>query len=138
MSIEGLKEINFHDWGINNYYEQMESSFSKWSFNYLGFYVVPNFGCVYSRDRNFGRDLIDIAVSEKITGCVEEHTMYLYVRHMHGIRFLDEYVEKFQPKYVQGVSDDNLSEDYLIGRLQKQINNEIAGLIEMDLYLKHV
>jgi len=141
LNIQGLKEVDGDD-RDDQFFADMERNLKKYSYMLDQIQgtinrLTPNFGCVYSRDGNFGKDLIDIALSEKLYGCVEEHAMFLYARHMHGVRTKEEYIEKFQPRFVHGVSDDNLTEN-LIGRCQWRANRFIEHNINMDLYLKHI
>ena len=96
--------------------------------------VIPNFGCVYSRDKNFGADLIKIAQENDIKGLVEEFAMWKYANCS-----MEEYIKRFHPDYVLGVSDDKLkSKEYTIQKIQLFFNNYIKEKINYKHYLDHV
>ena len=102
----------------------------KWNDNL----IVPNFGCVYSRDINLGEDLIKIAKENNIKGLVEEFAMWKYANCT-----LEEYIEQYHPDYVLGVSDDKLKDqEYSISIIQKEFNKEIKNKINLKQYFNHV
>lgn len=111
----------------------MEINFNKYSWKMGDDLITPNFCCVYTRDPKFAKALIDIAVDNKIKGCVEEHAMWIYANCS-----LDEYIERHQPHFVQGVSDDMTNHNLMICRTQKRLNAYVSEKINMDLYLKHI
>ena len=96
--------------------------------------VIPNFGCVYSRDVNLGADLIEIAKKNNIKSLVEEFAMWKYANCN-----MKEYIKRFHPDYVLGVSDDKVkSRDYTIQEIQLFFNNYIKEKINYKPYLEHV
>ena len=97
--------------------------------------VIPNFGCVYSRDENFGADLIKIAKENNIKGLVEEFAMWKYANCS-----LEEYINEYQPDYVLGVSDERLKQDDTkdINKIQTEFNKYIKNKINYKPYLEHV
>jgi hypothetical protein len=96
--------------------------------------IIPNFGCVYSRDINLGEDLIKIAKENNIKGLVEEFAMWKYANCT-----LEEYIEHYHPDYVLGVSDDRLKDqEYSISIIQKEFNKEIKTKINLKQYFNHV
>lgn len=111
----------------------MEDHFVKYSWELGDGLVTPNFGCVYSRDVNFAKDLIRIAIDNNIKGCVEEHAMWIYANCT-----LEEYLERYQPVFVQGVSDDRTDHNLEICKVQRELNSYVASKLTMDLYLKHI
>lgn len=113
--------------------EEMERSFNKYSWKVEEGLVSPNFCCVYSRDKNFAKELIDISLKNDIKGCVEEHAMWIYSNCS-----LEEYLEKYQPLFVQGVSDDRTDHSFRISQVQRKLNSYIDSKLPMDLYLKHI
>ena len=51
---------------------------------------------------------------------------------------LDEYVEKYLPKVVRGVSNDMLkNRNSTLPKIHKKTNIYIDTKIDMDIYLKH-
>lgn len=111
----------------------MEINFNKYSWKFGDGLATPNFGCVYSRDPLFAEQLIKIAIDNKIKGCVEEHAMWLYSNCS-----LVEYINKFHPVFVQGVSEDMTCHDLMISDVQRKLNTFISETIDMDIYLKHM
>ena len=96
--------------------------------------VIPNFGCVYSRDKNFGADLIKIAQENNIKGLVEEFAMWKYANCS-----MEEYIKQFQPNYVLGVADSKLiQQEFNIQIIQKQFNDYLKSQINFKPYLEHV
>ena len=96
--------------------------------------VIPNFGCVYSRDENFGADLIKIAKENNIKGLVEEFAMWKYANCS-----MEEYIKRFHPSYVLGVSDDKVKDrDSTIQEIQLFFNDYIKEKINFKHYLDHV
>lgn len=115
------------------YTKTMEEEFTKYSWGLDDALVTPNFSFVYSRDKKLGEDLIQIAIDNDLIGCIEEHAMWLYCKCS-----LDDYVKKYQPVFVQGVSDDRTDHEFMISKVQRKVNKFISEKIPMDLYLKHI
>ena len=80
-----------------------------------------------------GKELCDIVIKNKFKGCVDEIAMFIYSNCT-----LEEYVEKYLPKFVRGVSNDVNGTDYTISKVQRKLNNYIDTKIDMDIYLKHL
>jgi len=98
--------------------------------------VIPNFGCVYSRDKNLGKDLIKIAQENNIQGLVEEFAMWKYANCT-----LEEYISKFLPNYVLGVSDSKLDDEkfnFNIHKIQRKFNKYLKSQINYKIFLEHV
>lgn len=97
--------------------------------------VIPNFGCVYSRDKNFGADLLKITRENDIKGLVEEFAMWKYANCT-----MEEYIEKYHPDYVLGVSYERLKPDDTkdINKIQTEFNDYIKNNINYKPYLEHV
>lgn len=121
------------DPSFNSFASDMQVNFGKYSWTFGDGLATPNFGCVYSRDVNFAKDLIDISISNNITGCVEEHAMWIYA----GCS-MEEYIERYHPRFVQGVSDDRTDHEFIISKVQRALNKHISETINMDLYIKHI
>ena len=106
----------------------------KYHWKFEDSFIIPNFGCVYSRDKNYGNDLIKIAKKYNIKGLVEELSMWKYANCS-----LKEYIKQFQPNYVLGVSDSKLIEQKnTIQIIQRQFNNYLKTQINYKPYLEHV
>lgn len=112
---------------------EIEKGFSKYSWKMDDCLIGPNFSCVYSRDVTFGEQLIKIAKENDIRGCVEEHAMWIYANCT-----LEEYLERYQPVFVQGVSDDRTDHEFKVSKVQRKVNQYISEKVNMDLYLKHI
>ena len=96
--------------------------------------VIPNFGCVYSRDKNFGADLIKIAKENNIKGLVEEFAMWKYANCS-----MEEYINKYHPNYVLGVSDKIILEQkYNIQIIQSKLNEYLKTKLKLNLYYEHL
>ena len=98
--------------------------------------VIPNFGCVYSRNKNLGKDLIKISQENNIQGLVEEFAMWKYANCT-----LEEYISKYLPNYVLGVSDLKLKDKRLnlnIHNIQRKFNEFLKTQINYKIFLEHV
>lgn len=119
------------------WWEVIEKELVKYNWKYKkDTLITPNFGFVYSRDKEFGNDLLDIALEYKLKGCIEEHAMFIYA----DCSF-EEYLLLYQPLVVQGVTQDNDLSSFPInfaGRVQQRFNKHMDTLLNMDLYLKHI
>jgi len=51
---------------------------------------------------------------------------------------LEEYIDRYQPTYVQGVSDDRTDHYFKISKIQRKLNKYINNKIDMDIYFKHI
>lgn len=113
--------------------KMMEQEFNKYSWIYQDSLVSPNFGFFYTRDKSIGKKLLDIVEHNNIVGCIEEHAMWVYANCT-----LEEYLERYQPLFIQGVSDDRTDHDFMISVVQRKLNAYIDDKLQMDLYLKHI
>jgi hypothetical protein len=118
---------------LNQFFLKMEEGFNKYSWELENGLVSPNFSMVYTRDIALGQVLLDIAIENKLEGCIEEHAFYIYSNCT-----LEEYLEKYQPYFVQGVSQDRTNHDLMISKVQSHLNNYIDSKLSMDIYLKHI
>jgi hypothetical protein len=118
---------------LKQFFVKMEEGFGKYRWVLGEGSVSPNFGMFYTRDREVGQALLDIAIKNELQGCIEEHAFFLYVKCT-----LEEYLEKYQPYFVQGVSQDRTNHDLMISKVQANLNNYIDSKLPMDLYLKHI
>lgn len=118
---------------LNQFFLKMEHGFTKYNWELGEGFVSPNFGMFYTRDKTVGESLIRISIDNQLQGCIEEHAMLIYANCT-----LDEYLEKYQPLFVQGVSKDRTDHDLMISKVQTNLNNHIDSKLPMDLYLKHV
>ena len=118
---------------FESFANNMQVNFGKYSWTFGDGLATPNFGCVYSRDVNFASDLIRISIDNKITGCVEEHAMWIYANCT-----LTEYIKRYQPRFVQGVSDDRTDHEFIISKVQRSLNKYISESIDMNIYIKHI
>jgi hypothetical protein len=98
-----------------------------------GVYFSPNFGFCYSRDRNLGSTLIDIAKANDIPGCVEEWSLSFLVNCT-----LEEYVKNYLPKIGHGVGQEAVPIDHENYSLQKKAWDYVEEKHQMEIYLKHL
>lgn len=128
---------------ISEYYTSLEKNdielkqqtsfyFKKYSWILDDMLIIPNFGCVYSRDKNLGKDLLNIALKNNLKGCVDEGAMFIYTNCS-----LEEYIEKYQPVFVQGVSDMVTRSKYYISSIQRKFNEYLKTKLDFDPYLEH-
>lgn len=111
----------------------MEQEFNKYSWRYQQSLVSPNFGFFYTRDKLIGKKLLEITEKNDLVGCIEEHAMWIYANCT-----LEEYLERHQPLFIQGVSDDRTDHPFKISVVQRNLNAYISSKLPMDLYLKHI
>jgi hypothetical protein len=116
------------------YAQIIEDGFNKYNWKFNDGLVSPNFSFVYSRDKLLGEKLINLAIEHNIIGCIEEHAMWLYAN-----CYLEGYITKYHPKFVQGISDDRINPYYKVGKAQKQINDYVEERLKgIDIYFKHI
>jgi len=118
---------------LSQFFLKMEEGFSKYSWELGDGLISPNFSMIYTRDITLGQVLLDIAIENKLEGCIEEHAFYIY-----SSCTLEEYLEKYQPYFIQGVSQDRTNHDLMISKVQSHLNNHIDSKLPMDLYVKHI
>jgi hypothetical protein len=51
---------------------------------------------------------------------------------------LEEYIKKYHPVFVNGVSDIMTTSGFRISETQRRFNDQIKSSITMDLYLEHM
>jgi len=118
---------------FRSFAEIMNVEFAKYSWRVDNYLVSPNFGFFYTRDKGVGNKLLDIMESNDLKGCIEEHAMWIYANCS-----LDEYIQRFHPAFVQGVSDDRTDHNFMISRVQRSLNAYVASKIDMSIYIKHI
>jgi len=112
----------------------LESQIQHYHWVWQDALIIPNFGCVYSRNKDLGKDLLKIVEENDIKGLVEEFAMWKYANCS-----LEEYINEYQPDYVLGVSDEELKyQNYTISVTQKRFNKYIKNKINYKPYLEHV
>ena len=112
----------------------LESQIQHYHWVWQDALIIPNFGCVYSRDINLGKDLLKIVKENDIKGLVEEFAMWKYANCSQ-----EEYIKEYQPDYILGVSDEELKyQNYTISLTQKRFNEYIKNKINYKPYLEHV
>ncbi len=112
----------------------LEKGIKKYHWKWDDGLIIPNFGCVYSRDKNLGKDLLNIAKKYKLKALVEEFAMFIYANCS-----MKEYLSLYQPDYCLGVSERrNLVEDFPIQIIQNKFNNYLKTQINYKPYLEHV
>lgn len=116
-----------------SFIEKMEIEFPKYSWECEYGLTSPNFGFFYSRDITIGEKLLYLVEKNKIQGCIEEHAMFLYANCT-----LEEYIDKYHPLIVNGVSDFMTCSKYTISKNQRALNLYIKTKIDMDIYLEHM
>lgn len=107
--------------------------FLKWHWKWQEGLISPNFGFVYSRDISLGEKLIEIAVKNNMEGCVEEHAMFIYADCN-----LEEYIQKYHPTVLFGVSERVTKQNTRIGNIQRKFNNYVEDNLKMDIYFEHI
>ena len=115
------------------WYSICNDTFPKYTWKLGTTLVSPNFCFVYSRDKSLGKELIDIANKYELSGCIEEHAMFLYSNCS-----LDDYIERYQPRFIYGASDDGSGSDFLVNKSKKLVNEYLENSIKMTHYLKHI
>ncbi len=118
---------------MSSFIEKMEIEFPKYSWECKYGFVSPNFGFFYSRDITIGEKLLNLVEKNKIQGCIEEHAMFIYANCT-----LDEYIDRYHPVIVNGVSDFMTRSKYTISKNQREFNLYIKTKIDMDIYLEHM
>lgn len=119
---------------LKEYVKSHEAQLRKYSWKYDGMLVSPNFGFVYSRKSGLGKELIEIANTNNVLNCIEEHAFYIWANCT-----LDEYIDKYEPRVLQGTSDDvriynrDSKQDAVI-----KINKYVDTTAKKDIYLKHI
>lgn len=115
------------------FYNIIEKELKKYSWKFNNEMVLtPNFSFVYSRVVDLGEKLIDIAINNKIEGCVEEHAMFIYANCSY-----EQYIKTYQPFVSEGVAQDTDLPKISVCRVQKQFNEYLDSILPMDLYFKH-
>jgi len=77
-----------------------------------------------------------IAKENNVENCIEEHAMYLWANCS-----MDEFIEKYEPKVLQGTSDDTRLLMHLYDHTNDPviaINKYIAKKVDKTLYFKHI
>lgn len=115
------------------FYKEMDKSLKKYSWEKDDMLIIPNFGFFYSRDKTIGKKLVQITNEYNLKGVVDEISLFIYVNCT-----LEEYIEKYVPKVVRGVAEENTQTEFIISRVQKELNEYIDTKIDMDIYLKHL
>ena len=118
---------------LTTHLDVISRGFLKWNWEFEEGLISPNFGFFYSSDVTIGKKLIDIAVKNNMEGCVEEHAMFVYADCS-----LDEYIEKYHPTCLLGVSDEVVNDKTRIGKIQGKFNNYIKSNLKMNLYYEHI
>ena len=79
----------------------MGKGFKKYGWEWEDGYVAPNFGFVYCRDKDFGNELLKIAINNDLQTVVDEFATLLYVDCT-----LEEYIKKYLPSVLRGGSNE--------------------------------
>lgn len=129
--LNNIKEYSEH---IYTTIDNLDKELPKYSWEWNDGLIIPNFGCVYSRDINFGKELIKITKQYNVKGLVEEFATWIYVNCS-----MEEYVKNYLPTYVLGVSEIKIvNQQFDIEIIQQEFNNHIKSLINYEPYLEHV
>mgnify|MGYP003630608914 FL=1 len=129
--LNNIKEYSEH---IYTTIDNLDKELPKYSWEWNDGLIIPNFGCVYSRDINFGKELIKITKQYNVKGLVEEFATWIYVNCS-----MEEYVKNYLPTYVLGVSEIKIvNQQFDIEIIQQEFNNHIKSLINYKPYLEHV
>lgn len=121
---------------LKEYIKAHEIQLREYSWLKDNLLISPNFGFVYSRRKSLGNELLTLIKENNIQNCVEEHAFYLWA----GCT-LDEYILKYEPKVIQGTSNDTRTYIYNYNYINDpvyKLNNYIESNIQKDLYLKHI
>ena len=118
---------------VEDHLRIITKGFLKWNWEWDEGLISPNFSFVYSRDVTLGEKLIEIAVRDKMEGCVEEHAMLVYANCS-----MEEYIEKYHPTCLYGVSNKILESNTKIGRIQREFNYYIEKNLKMNIYYEHI
>jgi len=118
---------------LENHLRIITKGFLKWHWKWEEGLISPNFGFFYSNDPTIGEKLIDIGIKNNMEGCVEEHAMFVYANCS-----LEEYIEKYHPTSLLGVSDRVTKQNTRIGNIQRKFNNHIKDNLKMNIYFEHI
>ena len=107
---------------------------NKYTWEWNDGLVLPNFSNVYTRRKNFGKELLQIALENNLEGLVEEYAMWIWA----GCD-MEDYMEKYLPKYCHGISSERYytRPQYRLHKIQKELNDYIEKEYKMDLYFNH-
>jgi len=106
------------------------------SYKFNGVFLQPNFGFVYSRDKYFGNELLNLAIQYNIVGMTDEWAMQTFAKPYTPFG----YIEMYHPKVCFGVDKDFFLKDpesessKLQLPLIKKVEEQLGG---MDIYFKH-
>lgn len=121
---------------LANYIVGQEIQLRKYSWKHENLLVSPNFCFFYSRRPGIASELIQIAKENKVENCVEEHAMFLWANCT-----MDEFIEKYEPKVLQGTSDDTRIFMHLYDYENDpviKINKYILQRVNKTIYFKHI
>ena len=77
--------------------------------------------------------MVKIAIDHNMIGCGDENAMFVYANCT-----LEEYIERYTPKFMLGVSRKMYNKELHISRLQNEFNDYLASKLELDEYLEHM
>jgi hypothetical protein len=118
------------------YMLEQEKQLRKYNWKQDNLLISPNFGFFYTRRPNIGNELMQIAQDNQIENCIEEHAMYLWANCS-----LDEFIKKYEPKILQGTSDEARTSLYAYDYENDpviKINKYISSMVNKVIYLKHI
>lgn len=110
-----------------------DEGFRKYSWKKDNMLISPNFGCFYTRNKSIGKEMVKIAIDHNMIGCGDENAMFVYANCT-----LEEYIERYTPKFMLGVSRKMYNKELHISRLQNEFNDYLASKLELDEYLEHM
>jgi len=122
-----------HTQNVLDFIDTLTNTIPKYSWKMDNMYISPNFCFVYSRDKSLGKELLNITLKNNITGCIEEHAMFLYANCS-----IEEYIERYQPKVVRGISPSVTKNKFMAEISRKKFNDYLDTKINMDVYLEHI
>lgn len=105
------------------------------SYEFNGAYAQPNFGFVYSRDRDLGRQLLEHAVFYGLEGMIEEWAMYIYAVPTD----IENYIGMYHPKVCFGVDKDfyTANPEAEHSMLQLPLITKVEQSLPMNIYFRH-
>ena len=122
--LNNIKEYSEH---IYTTIDNLDKELPKYSWEWNDGLIIPNFGCVYSRDINFGKELIKIGGPKTYDG------IELVGKDSIGNIDAELY------NYVLGVSEIKIvRQQFDIEIIQQEFNNYIKSEINYKPYLEHV
>lgn len=114
---------------MKDYFIHQSNFIKEYSWKFENLHVIPNFSFFYSNKAKIGKELIKIAVDNKLQTNIEEFAFYIWAN-----TNLDDYIKKYEPNVVIGQNSDQIKE---VADGLKTINNYIKHICYKKVYIGH-